>query len=387
MSRKTASSPVSWIDELTPHAHEVLAGVLERAGIASHAALLRAERGDLSPGARAPRSRQARQAQLTRARSTAMAGALLLATEDDVVRELVLSRELVRLRPYSAETQLKAMSLTPLLQGLTMTGCLVLFEHAFARLLELGSRVRVLPQIEVLRIDSCLSCMYVGPIVFGPAFRGPWCDAYRTAQRDGLLENPHIRLLIAMMGSWVGESEPHIAWLLDHSLRDYDMAESYCFVRRDTGDDLFRTLAAVARGARLDPVQCLLPGRAAATVRGLIEYLLACLRDPSYLSSPGHLLMLLSGVEDAQRHVARMRREGTVVCDEEHLFDALRRFERVQQLEKRSFWSLCDELPEGALKARLLELWTRDSTLGATTREGSLRWDERISELNEADLD
>ncbi|MET0286106.1 MAG: hypothetical protein ABW352_16615, partial [Polyangiales bacterium] len=81
---------------MSPQSRGLLVQIARKTALGNQAELLESLlSGNVSDGA----SRQARHAQLTRARSTVAAGALALAAHEPEVQDFVLSRDYVWLRP------------------------------------------------------------------------------------------------------------------------------------------------------------------------------------------------------------------------------------------------------------------------------------------------
>lgn len=383
-----------WIERMSPHGRAVLVEVSRRCGIASHSDLIEATTPrsgvELSPGdgsslgrattdrsgsepappnaGGAKVSRQARHAQFARARSTMIAGALLLAATEDEVLEFVLSGDYTWLRPYTADTQFKWPLLTPLLLTASRARCERLFERGMHAFFDLTSRLHLLEQVDVLRVYNTVALMYMGPLLHRHDFIEPWTELWDEAAHRGLLQNPHLRIRLGVLGSWAGTDEAQIEGVFDETLRDAGLADAYCFVRNDTRDDVYATSAALIRGEYVDPTSCLVPTHRSTTIRALIDYVRASFRDSQHLRTAGQVLYLLTGLTYAEEHALKLQREGLIGSELDAVMVRLKGFGSVQLMEKRRFWQLCDRLPQGITKDRLIELWNRDFGADEPTR-------------------
>jgi hypothetical protein len=366
-----------WIERMSPGGRAVLVEVSRRCGIPSHSDLIEAttarEGLELAPfggshksdavppnagGAKV--SRQARHAQFSRARSTMIAGSLLLAATEDEVLEFVLSGDYTWLRPYTADTQFKWPLLTPLLLTASRARCERLFERGMHAFFDLTSRLHQLDQVDVLRVYNTVALMYMGPLLHRHDFIEPWTALWDEATHRGLLNNPHLRIRLGVLGSWAGTDEAQIEGVFDESLRDAGLADAYCFVRNDTRDDVYASQAALIRGERVDPTSCLVPTHRSTTIRLLIDYVRASFRDSQHLRTAGQVLYLLTGLTYAEEHALRLKREGLIGSELDAVMVRLKGFGSVQLMEKRRFWQLCDRLPQGVTRDRLIQLWNRD---------------------------
>lgn len=363
-----------WIERISPHGRAILADVMRRCGVDSHTEALESLRasltGEPNEAARSV-SRQARHAQLGRARSTAAAGAVLLAASDDAVLEFVCSADFVWLRPFTVDIQFKWRELTPLVLTITRQRCARMFEIGARLLLDLATRAHALSQPDLLRMHNALLLMYMGPLAHGRAFADAWDEVWEDAYRRGLLQNRHLLVRLGTLGNWTGSDEAMLEGALDQSNRDAGMADGYCFVRTDTREDVYAVTAAMLRGDHVDPTSCLSPTNRASTVRQAIDYVRASFRDTQHLRTAGQALYLLTGLSNIEWHVEQLQRQGLVGAEVGALIERMKGFERVQFMEKGRFWPLCDRLPEGASKQRLIALWQHEYGSGHHPRIGA----------------
>jgi hypothetical protein len=164
---------------------------------------------------------------------------------------------------------------------------------------------------------------------------------------------------LALMGSWAGDDSEHSRWLLDPRSRDFELADIYCFVRRDISPHVFERCAQNIRGDHVEPSLCLMPARPVSTLTHAVSYALTCLRDRMHLRGAAQALMLLNWLEDVALRIEHLSADPILADDIAATRRRLRRFERVQHMEKARFWKVHDSLPEGALKERLRALWCR----------------------------
>lgn len=352
-----------WIERMSPHGRAVLVDISRRCGISSHRELMEAVASDpeaVSAGSASKVSRQARHAQFARARSTMAAGALVLATTDHVVQQFVLSADYTWLRPFTADTQFKWPLLAPLLLDASRARCERLFEKGTQLFFDLAKRRHTLGQVDLLRVHNAMLCLYMGPVLHGRAFVEPWTELWDEASDRGLLENPHFRVRLGTLGSWTGTDEAQIEAVFDGALRQAGLADGYCFVRTDTRDEVYATCAAMVRGDDVDPTSCLVPTHRSTTIRSLIDYVRASFRDSQHLRTAGQLMYLLTGLTYVEEHARALQRQGLIGDELDAVLARLKGFGNVQLMEKRRFWQLCDRLPSGEIKERLIALWNRD---------------------------
>jgi hypothetical protein len=300
-------------------------------------------------------SRQARHARLARGTALAVAACGLLAAEHDEFASTFLSPDFATLRPLSARVHSKFVYL--MAQRPPTRGALErLWSHGMRRLFEVAPSLSDAPRDETLSVHAALTLMFSGPLAYGPAFETSWRQAWQRAEREGLLDNQHLRMQLAVMGTHVGQPGPHLDWLLEARSRPHEMADIYCFVRKDDSEDLLELNAKHIRGGEIDPLDALYPPKPLSTVRLVLRYVRTCMRDTSHFSNGGQALMLLYWVADVARHIGELQR---VSSPEEtrSIMDELRATEHVMLIEKARFWSVHDGLEPGPLRERLVELW------------------------------
>ncbi len=343
----------SWLARLSPTSRDLLVQIARRTAFGNQADLLAASLSGSVPSDGA--SRQARHAQLTRARSTVAAGALALAAHEPDVMSFVLSREFVWLRGFTMDMQFK----WPLLKfALDATACMRMFEAGTALFFDLTSRLHTLDQADLLRVHSAVLCMYPAALMHPRKVVEAWTDNWDEAEHRDLLRFPQVRIRLGALGGWIGTDEAQLEGVFDSGLQDAGLCDAYCFVRTDTRADVYENTAALIRGDRVDPRACLLPMRPSTTLRAAIDYVRASFRDSEHLRTPGQVVYLLMGLWYIENHARQLRAEGVIKHELDDLLDRLRGFGELQVMEKKRFWRLCDRLPEGSnSRRRLLELW------------------------------
>jgi hypothetical protein len=346
-----------WISCLSPAGRSSLVHIAQQCSIDSQACLLERAAAGMPDSAN---SRQARHAHLARARSTVAAGAVFLAASEPDVLSFVLSRDFTWLRPFTADVQFKWRTLTPLLCSVTRERAERLFERGARRLFDLARRRATLDQLDVLRMQGAIVCLFPGPLLHPAAFVGPYQDLCRELEASELRRDPHLRIRLGALGGWLGQDARQIAGMFDPTLRAAGLADAYCFVRSDTRPDVYLHTARLLRGEAIVPSECLLPGRPHATLRSVVDYVRACLRDAQHLRSPGQALYLLAGLRNVEEHARELRAQGRLGSEVDALFARLRGFGSLQSMEKGRFWALCERLPESTEKRQLIELWMRD---------------------------
>lgn len=339
----------SWLTRLSPHGRQLVARILEHFG--ASAVLAQSREGA---------TRQARHAKFGRARTTAVAGALLLAPVDEELAQFVLSAEFAQLRPYNADIQTKWPYLIGSVKGLTQAGCERLFDQAAALFLDVGSRMAELPDSEVLRIFNAVTVLLGGPLVFGAAFRERAAALSAEAERRGLLQNLVLQLRVAYLQSWAGDDTRLLELLLDPACIDTRIADGYLFVRSDTRPEVFETCVALMRAGSIDPDRTLLRSHPEATLVQALDFTLTRLRDSAHLRMPGYLLMLLTTVLNVRDHARSLHARGLLRDGLTAVNERVTRFARVQVMEKRRYAELLEAMPDGPAKDRLSTLWSYD---------------------------
>ncbi len=297
-------------------------------------------------------SRQARHARIARARSLAVAACALLAADDDRIAAAFVSPDFATLRPLSAKVHSKFVYLAS--QHPPSTASLKRsWSRGFGRLCELAT---VRSGEETLSMQSAFCLMFAAAIAGGQRFGELWKQTWSDASRRGLLDRRHVRMNLAVMGSFVGHCHAHVEWTTDTRTRSHEMADIYTFVRRDEADDLLEMTANLVRGRPVDPRDALYPPKPLSTIRFLLRYVRTCLRDPCHFSNEGHVLMVLTWVAEAARMLDELRPSSE--ADEFRSgLDELQRTERVMQIEKARFWRVYDGVRETRLRERLAGLW------------------------------
>ncbi len=300
-------------------------------------------------------SRQARHARVARAMALAITACGIYAPDDDEMAAAFLSPELATLRPLSARVHGKFNYLvsrappTPAMLERSWT-------LGMDRLFELVPRLATLTRDEVLSVQAALCLMFIPAILQGSDWARHWKSAWSSARKRRLLDNPHIRMQLSIMGSYVGECGPHVAWLLDARSRNREMADAYCFVRDDVTTDLLEVNALNIRGEEVDPIRALYRPRPLSTVRRLLKYVRSCMREQMHFTNEGLVLMLLYYVRDVARHLDQLR----AVCapgEVGMVQTELQVVERVMVLEKARFWRAHDTLEDGPARTALVEFW------------------------------
>lgn len=357
-SNARARSRVDWLDRIGPELREVLDEALVRAEVPSQAGFAAAKDGGTTR-ASARRSRQAEHAHLSRVRSTAVIATAYLCGHDDRFIDAMLHPDFAWLRPLCADTHTKSAYFTHLLNADDLSGYERLFDRAFALLTELSPRLRTATTQTALHAYAPLAGMYFATVIFGERLGERWQAALARAEHEGMLDNPHLRLQLCALGSFVGRPERHIEVLLDDQTVRSELTDMFCFVRRDIGEPLFELQAAIMRGQAIDPLDCLFPTRPGSTVRHLADYALSCMRAPEHFNNAGLVLMVLTWVDAVRSHASQAIRSRAASEDTRAWKDVLRKIERVQVMEKGRFFDVVDPLPEGPTKQRLLALWRR----------------------------
>ena len=228
------------------------------------------------------------------------------------------------------------------------------------RLRSQARRLTRLPAEEVLLVHSALCLLFAGPLLYGKSFHPEWSELWRRARRWRLLDNPHLRMQLALMGSYVGDCRAHVAWLMDERARSHEITDTLCFTRRDVSPSLRDATARHIRGGRLPLGAALFEAAPASSVRHLVDYVRTCMRSPHHLESEGLTLMLLTWVDETSNLLCRLG-ERSLAFEEDikSLALALRKLEHVQVMEKSRFWRLLDRTRAGPGRERLQALWRK----------------------------
>jgi hypothetical protein len=233
--------------------------------------------------------------------------------------------------------------------------CEKLWELSAGGLLE-ALRRRVRSRDESLVVGSFLYGLLVCSIMHSHAMAGAWKELWT---RDNYC--PFMRRQLALVGSYVGDSTPHLDWLMDDKNRDLEMAYALCFVRRDLADDLLDCESAyirdVCRSAERSPAV----RTAVAPLNLLAGHIRACMRDPHHFQNAGHALMLLLWADTLAARLQDLARSGRQPDELAKLAEELERLERVQHLEKNRFFRIC-ERSQRPVSERLMQLWSRSYT-------------------------
>lgn len=347
-----------WITELSADQRALVAEAMERVGFASHAEVLLS--ADRPPSPLRDRTRQARHAQLLRARSSAAASCLLLAPADRSLRAFLLSRAGSLLKPLSSDVHTKALSLAMLLANTSVRVSTDMFDEAAAQLASTPTDLSSCDDLEVLRVHSAFAIMSVAASLHGRLLSSLWQSARAEACDAGLLRSPHLRWRFASLGAWVGEADEHAAMLLDEQARATRLCDAYYFVRGDTGRELYALGAQLIRGTASQPLSFLASSRPATTLRQGLAYITACLRDAHHLGTPTKTLALLVLIDDSLLLAAELHASGQLPAGALDLLLQVRRLEEVQRMDNGRFWQLCDKLEDSPVKRRITQLWNKD---------------------------
>ncbi|MET0384334.1 MAG: hypothetical protein ABW321_00170 [Polyangiales bacterium] len=347
-----AQSCPSWLARISPHGRVLLDEVMRHF-----------KAGPLVLASNDQVTRQARHARLDRARSTAAAGAVLLASRSPEMRAFVLSAEFAYLRPYCADTMSKWRYLLPQVSGITPRSCERLFDESAQLFLSLASRLPQLEDLAVLQILNAVSGLVAGPLFCGPLFHARVKALIAEAERRGVLAHRVLRMRLGYLLSWTGDDSDMLPQLLDPSLEATGLGDAYLFVRSDTRDEVLRATAQLLRKGAIDPELCLLRSNPEATLVKLLDFTITRLRDSAQMRTPGYMLTMLSAVHTAREHARVLHARGVLRHGLQRVHTRLLRFERVQLMEKRRYYELFEQLPEGPARDRLAELWARPLSL------------------------
>jgi len=302
-------------------------------------------------------SRQARHVGLQRCRSTLVTGTLLLATKESSVIDFLLSSDFANWRPLCVDMQFKLPYIAERIGPVELNGCLRLFEQCFEFLMKSFEPLVAGSSADILRVNSALAGMYVGPILYGEAFRNVWQCAVAAMKRCGLFEHLYLRMQLAVMGAYAGDCEEHRRWLLEPENRNMEIADILLFVRKDVCVEIGAIQIELLRGRRVSLIDCLYPPRPMTTLKMLLDYVCSCMRSTEHLTNPTLALMVLTWLTAAPKLTNQLL--ATRDYSEEHVgfLERLKKVNRVQVMEKRRFWTMVDELEEGLLRSQLKHLW------------------------------
>jgi hypothetical protein len=312
-------------------------------------------------GVEAGSSRQARHARIQRQRSLAVAGTIALIHENPEYTDVLLDPSFARFRPYSAATHTRLLHLAEAKGAFPASGVDAVWSRTLPLYIDLARRVQALSRDELLVLHSLQVAMSPGFHVVDPRrAREFWTHMRGEFRRYGVLDNASSRLWAWICGSHTGACEPHVDWLLDSRTHDFDLADTLCFVRRDHSEEVLDLTAAIVRGDTLSAWRWR-PAIEEAPVSSwlrLAEYVRSCSRMNVHCLNEGQVLMVLSWVEDIQRHLSVL---GAGAPDLDRPAAALRRafnqIESVQILEKNRFLRVLASAPKGRARERLAALW------------------------------
>jgi hypothetical protein len=304
-------------------------------------------------------SRQATFARLERVTAFATAIAAIGAATDDSLREWVFSPAFGRIHPYSASTYTrfefvnqKAAAMPP------FDVWEPIWNQAGHQLLEVLSTPDRMSEDGAMLVQGALACLSAGVLAYGGTVSAPWQALWDDAESQGILKaSPYARMHLAMLGAFVGCSEPHIQWLESGGHRALEVADVCCFVRSDVSADLRKAQQRCAAGQVRSFRDVLHPDRPICNLVSVVKYARTCMRNPLNFNTPSLVLMPLIWVREVEQLVRELREQGASAEDLMQLEEAFTKFERVQQIEKARFWAMRDA-QDSPVRGRLFEaIW------------------------------
>jgi hypothetical protein len=288
-----------------------------------------------------------------------------LAGHDVEFTRLLGRPEFARLRPLTAPVHTRLFYLAGTRVGRelrTVAAAERAVELLLPEFLTLGRRAGQASVDEALQLQSLYAGFAPGFLLHGRHFADHWDDIWKLARRRGLLDNLHIRMQLAILGSYVGRCGAHVDLLLDPKARAFDLIDTLFYVHAGSGEQELQAIARYVRGEHLLPEQVLPPERARATWRRLADFVRSYTRLPGHFSSEGSILMALSWVEEIARRAEKLRSSGPgedrFAAESRQMLLWLKKIDSVQAIEKGRFWRVVDSLPGGSVKQRLLQLWS-----------------------------
>jgi hypothetical protein len=307
-------------------------------------------------------TRQKQHEAFMRAFATAIAGSMVLATEDAAYADFVLSPQFGNLHPYNPECWSKFEHLLRTGRTGSPDGWARLWNRAARLWVSESPKIPGYP-LERLGLFNALMAASGAPLlIFGEAYKQRWHQLWRRARENGAIEAPFARNCLALLGSHAGACDAHVEWLLRHEARSLEIADLLLFVRTDRSDDLPQLFARIVRNEPGELSDYLLPAKPAATLTALFRYIRTTMRRPANFCNVGLVLATVSwavaGIELAERlvqdGVIDRRAHATLLC-------GLITIEEVQRMEKNRFWHVVDETPAAPLRERIQDLWSKIS--------------------------
>lgn len=312
-------------------------------------------------------SRQARHARIARARRIGIIGSAISAAGCAEFETFVQSEAYGTLRPLAAEYQSTFWHLLEEFPEVCAQSVGRLWELGVKRLFYLAQRTSQASRAELLSMQGALTLLYAGPLAQGIAFRDRWLDLWSEVKRKGYLQNRYLRMQLAIMGTYVGECGSHVDWMLDKDLRNFDLADTFLFVRRDGCDKILDQTAMLIRGDSLVATNCLSPARPMSTLRHLGNYIKMCMRSTNHFANEGQVLMLLGYVEYLWMRSNGLPQDQEFIGDTKGLFAVLQQIECIELLEKSRFWSVFERTQGTPVRDELMRLWQRTLTEGPSS--------------------
>ncbi len=310
-------------------------------------------------------SRQSRFMRITRMTNLAMAGAVLQAPKELSIRKWVLSSEFGRLHPYSMNSYSRFTYLLSQLDIPSPKECHLMWSAAEEVLLNCSMKKGdQITEDDAMCINAAIAVMFLCLILCENEIVGLWEGLFQKVKNSGYFDaNPFLRMQISLMGSFVDHSEEHVRWLMEPEHLALEVADAYCFVRHDLSEQLYAVYTRCVRSEIQSASEALYPPRPASTLIHLVDYCRTCMRNPGHFHRPGTILMLLVWIDEIVREFRRLEMEGIPDSDAAGLRTALRKFERIQVMEKRKFWQVIDGMPRDDVQKRLIQLWNQKRNL------------------------
>ncbi|MBE7451357.1 MAG: hypothetical protein HS111_21400 [Kofleriaceae bacterium] len=277
-----------------------------------------------------------------------MIASLLLAAEDPTYTRFVFSPDFATLRPLSAEAHRASYVVFDESQTDVARLGRALWDHAERHLFDTARHLDQLDRDRLISLTTAFTALLLGPVACGAEFAEAWGSLWRRARRVGLLDRPWIRLQLAILGGYVGNSSPHVDWLLDPRMRPLDRLDTWLFTARGHAN-LLDVTARMIRGECVSPELCFDARQRTQVLRALADWVKMCMRHGHHFQNEAQALMLLTCLEELPADTTFAPR----------LAHVLREVESVQILEKARFWQILERTPPGPARERLRELWTR----------------------------
>ncbi|MBI5498036.1 MAG: hypothetical protein HY904_23745 [Deltaproteobacteria bacterium] len=347
---------------LTPPAQDLLVEACGRFDAGQALALRRYFEG--RPRAPKGETRQAAYGQLSRAVTTAIAGSLALATVDPRYHRLVLSNDFALLKAYCPSVYSRYDSFPPDMRAPPSPAIKRLIDDAATEMIHLSGLPEPLSRVDSVRAYSMAAVLAVTLVDHGlrPGIRDLWKDIFRRAEGAGALARPYFRAQFCYLGSFVGEWNDYVQWLMEPANRLLEEADLVCFSREDLGDPLYNCVAALVAGRPYGALDALHPARPEKTVTDILGFARGAAHRHSHFRTPGLVAGVLSWAMMGRDLAARLQPRRAVddneaACVSAQLRRGIAKVTEVLDQRGARFWQAMEEVGDQHQREFMLRCW------------------------------